>query len=149
MNVNTKDSAEKRRSHVITACALVFGLLFHAGTVQAGTEIAIEGYDPVAYFTMLKAVKGKDSITHEWLDRTWHFVSDANKALFAADPITYMPNYGGYCSNDPMNLGHDHKVDPTAWRIVSSKLYLFYTEATANQKVSAEEWAQVKAGLAQ
>lgn len=149
MNVNTIDRTEKRRSQVIVTCVFVFGLLFHTGTVQAGAEIAIDGYDPVAYFNTLEAVKGSDSITHEWLDQTWHFATEEHKALFAADPIKYMPNYGGYCSNDPMDLGHDHEVDPTAWRIVNSKLYLFYSETTANQKVSAEEWEQVKAGLAQ
>lgn len=112
-------------------------------------QTAIEGYDPVAYFTELRAVKGSEEISHEWLGDQWLFSSEKNKKLFILDAMAYMPNYGGYCSFDPVSAGHDHDVDPTVWRILNDKLYLYYSEQTAGQKMHAEEWRKVKAGLAQ
>ena len=116
---------------------------------QEADQTAIEGYDPVAYFTELRAVKGSDEINHEWLGDRWLFSSEKNKQLFVMDAMSYMPNYGGYCSFDPVSAGHDHDVDPTVWRIVNDKLYLFYSEQTAGQKMHADEWIKVKAGLVQ
>ncbi|MDJ0957887.1 MAG: YHS domain-containing (seleno)protein [Arenicellales bacterium] len=112
-------------------------------------ELAIKGYDPVAYFTMVEAVKGSEAISHVMLDYKWLFTNEEHKAMFIADPMRYMPNYGGYCSYDPVHLGHDHTVDPKAWRIVDDKLYLFYSEATAVHAMPTEKWEKVKAGLAQ
>ena len=60
-----------------------------------------------------------------------------------------MPNYGGYCSYDPITAGHDHNVDPTAWRIVDDSLYLFFSEETADHAMPEEKWEKVKNGLAQ
>lgn len=134
------------------ATMIALGALFTPKLAVATTEapeLAIEGYDPVAYFTKLQATKGSPDISHEWLGYTWQFVSKEHKDLFVADAMRYMPNYGGYCSYDPLNLGHDHEVDPTAWRIVDDKLYLFYSERTADQKIPQNEWEQVKAGLTQ
>jgi hypothetical protein len=103
----------------------------------------------VAYFTTLQASQGSAEISHEWLGYRWQFVSEENKKLFVADTMRYMPNYGGYCSYDPVDLGHGHEVDPTAWRIVDDKLYLFYSDRAAGQKKPHDEWEKVKAGLAQ
>lgn len=133
---------------------LLLGLcVFGGASAFAGTDgedgAAIGGYDPVAYFTMLKAVKGSEEHSGEFLGEKWLFVSAEHKSLFGADPMSYMPNYGGYCSYDPVSLGHDHKIDPTAWRIVDGKLYLFYSDATAAHAMPAEKWQKVKAGLAQ
>ena len=136
-----------------TFCVLVFSLLFQVGLAQAGNKsdeaVAIDGYDPVAYFTMTEAARGSESINHVWLDETWLFVNEEHKTLFAANPMRYMPNYGGYCSYDAYELGHGHGVDPTAWRIVDGKLYLFRSEATAAHAIPTVEWEKVKAGLAQ
>jgi len=58
--------------------------------------VAIKGYDPVAYHTENRAVKGKSDFTYQWNDAEWHFSSAANRDLFAADPLRYAPQYGGY-----------------------------------------------------
>jgi len=116
---------------------------------RATGQFAIEGYDPVAYFTELRAVKGSEEFSHEWLGDQWLFSSEENREFFIMDAMAYMPNYGGYCSFDPVSAGHDHDVDPTVWRILNDKLYLYYSEQTAGQKMHADEWRKVKAGLAQ
>jgi YHS domain-containing protein len=65
--------------------------------VNAGPDgIAIKGYDPVAYFTMGKPVKGSDQFTYEWKGAKWQFSSREHLDLFSADPDKYAPQYGGY-----------------------------------------------------
>ena len=152
MTTTTSSRKYKSFAAMLTAAVVVLGAAFTPQSVKAASEteeLAIDGYDPVAYFTMLQASKGSAEINHEWMGSKWQFVSEEHKKLFVADAMRYMPNYGGYCSYDPMNLGHDHEVDPTAWRIVDGKLYLFYSEQTAGDDMPAHEWEQVKAGLAQ
>jgi hypothetical protein len=152
MTTISKFRALRSASTIYTVTILALGALFTAGSALATSdtiELAIDGYDPVAYFTTLQASRGSAEISYEWLDYKWQFVSEENKELFVADAMRYMPNYGGYCSYDPLGLGHDHEVDPTAWRIVDDKLYLFYSERTAGQTMPHDEWEQVKAGLAQ
>ena len=150
MNKVMTSESSQHGSFKYTMCAVVLSLLVATGveTAVAGGP-AIDGYDPVAYFEMLQPVKGSESISHEWLGKKWLFVNEQHKALFSADPISYMPNYGGYCSYDPFKAGHDHKIDPTAWRIVDGELYLFFSEITASHAVPTDKWEKVKAGLNQ
>ena len=71
-----------------------------AGEVNTGYfgNVAIEGYDTVAYFTEKRAVKGSEKFQSEWLGATWQFSSDENRKLFDASPMDYAPQYGGLCS---------------------------------------------------
>lgn len=87
---------------------------------------AIRGYDPVAYFTQGKPVRGSDAHAHGWNGAEWHFSSEENRAAFAADPEAYAPQYGGYCAW-AVAEGYTASVDPDAWRIVDGKLYLNYS----------------------
>lgn len=59
-------------------------------------EVAIHGYDTVAYFTEKKAVKGTPEIMNRWKGAIWQFASAANRDMFAANPDKYAPQYGGY-----------------------------------------------------
>ncbi|MGO7976057.1 hypothetical protein ACC705_34420, partial [Rhizobium ruizarguesonis] len=38
-------------------------------------DIAIRGYDPVAYFTENQAVEGSETYSHHWRGATWYFSS--------------------------------------------------------------------------
>lgn len=58
--------------------------------------VAIKGYDPVAYFTERRAVKGKKEFEYKWQDAKWRFASAANREKFAANPAAYAPKYGGF-----------------------------------------------------
>lgn len=136
-----------------TICALALGLFTGSNIgIAAAEKTAIGGYDPVAYFEMLEAVKGVETISYEFLNENWLFVNEEHKALFSADPMRYMPTFGGYCSYDESVSEfrrHKHRVNPTAWRIVDDKLYLFSSEKTADHAVPTEKWNKVKAGLNQ
>ncbi|MDW3205246.1 MAG: YHS domain-containing (seleno)protein [Alphaproteobacteria bacterium] len=87
------------------------------------TGLALQGYDPVAYFTDGKPVQGDWQITSEYQGATYRFANEAHKATFEADPEAYIPQYGGYCAFGTA-MGFKFDGDPTQWRIVDGKLYL-------------------------
>ncbi|TNF70122.1 MAG: YHS domain-containing protein [Gammaproteobacteria bacterium] len=89
---------------------------------------AIGGYDPVSYFTMHKAIKGKKDIVYNYHGATWHFSSEDNKTLFIRNPTMYLPQYGGYCAY-AMHYGFIVSSDPQAWSIINDKLYLNYSKS--------------------
>lgn len=89
---------------------------------------AIDGTDPVAYFTEGKPVPGKREFSHEWNRATWRFSSAENRDLFAANPEKYAPQYGGYCAW-AVSQGYTASTDPEAWKIVDEKLYLNYNKS--------------------
>ena len=93
--------------------------------------IAINGYDPVAYFTERKAVEGKDHFSWNWSGSTWKFASQLHLDSFRLEPERYAPQYGGYCA---FGCSENHKspTDPKAWTIVQDKLYLNYNAAVKN-----------------
>ena len=86
---------------------------------------AIRGYDPVAYFTEHKPVKGDDKLRYKWNNADWYFSSQKNLDLFKADPEKYAPQYGGYCAFGLSN-GYKAPTDADAWTIDNGKLYLNY-----------------------
>jgi YHS domain-containing protein len=87
--------------------------------------VAIDGYDPVAYFTDAKPVEGKKDFTFDWKGATWRFASAANRDLFAKTPEKYAPQYGGYCAY-AVAKGTTAGIDPAAWTVRGGKLYLNY-----------------------
>jgi YHS domain-containing protein len=91
-------------------------------------QVAIRGYDAVAYFTDGKATKGKGEFRNTWHGAHWLFASAAHRDLFAADPERYAPRYGGYCSL-ALALGAYSDADPEEWTIADGKLYLNLSEA--------------------
>lgn len=88
--------------------------------------VAIEGYDPVAYFTASKAVEGKDDFTAKHQGVTYLFSSAKNRDLFNADPGKYKPQYGGWCAYAMGESGEKVEVDPETFKVLNGKLYLFY-----------------------
>ena len=92
---------------------------------QSSDGVAIEGYDPVAYFTDSKPVKGSSQYTYRWEGAVWHFASAQHRDAFAKSPESYAPQYGGYCAYG-VSQGHTASVDPAAWKIINGKLYLNY-----------------------
>jgi len=119
--------------------------------------IAILGYDPVAYFTMGRAMKGSERFAHTWLGAPWYFASSKHRGLFAADPIRYAPQFGGYCADGVAYGQSTANIDPEAWRIIDGKLYLNYDKGAAAEleeipgqiaKAKAN-WPKIKAKLDQ
>jgi YHS domain-containing protein len=97
--------------------------------VYTGTlsDLAVSGYDPVAYFTEGKPVEGSSDFEYEWNGATWRFANAKNLETFKADPAAYAPQYGGYCAW-AVSQGYTASSDPDAWKIVDNKLYLNYSK---------------------
>jgi hypothetical protein len=146
----------------ITKWVLVLALLQVSGLASAGEinkgyfgNVAIRGYDPVAYFTEHRAVKGTDEISHAWLGADWNFSSEKHRKLFTANPVKYAPQYGGHCSDGIAYGSTTTNIDPQAWRIIDGKLYLNYDEGAAveleevdGQLTKAEKnWPEIRARL--
>tara|TARA_R110002020_G_scaffold122787_1_gene278635 strand:- start:2694 stop:3143 length:450 start_codon:yes stop_codon:yes gene_type:complete len=100
-----------------------------AGEANLGPDgVAIQGHDPVAYFTEGKAVPGDASLTATHDGATYRFSSADNKAAFEADPARYAPQYGGYCAYGAAQ-GYKAPVEPDKFTVLDGKLYLNYNGA--------------------
>ena len=127
----------------IAAIVLLIGGAFAVATVTApakarqaaicvdpSTKLALNGYDPVAYFVEGKPVKGSASLTSPYQGATFAFATESNRAAFAENPAKYAPQFGGYCALG-VTQGYTASGDPLAWKIVDDKLYLNYSKDVA------------------
>ena len=87
------------------------------------SNVALQGYDTVAYFTEGAPVRGSDAFTTEHQGATWKFASQETLDLFLSDPGAYVPQYGGYCAW-AVALGQTAKGSAKQWHIEDGKLYL-------------------------
>jgi YHS domain-containing protein len=90
--------------------------------------IGIKGYDPVAYFTQNKAVKGNKENEVAFDGVTYYFSSAANKEEFKKNPGKYEPQYGGWCAYAMGKDGAKVEVDPGTFKLIDGKLFLFYNQ---------------------
>ncbi len=89
-------------------------------------KVAIQGYDPVSYFTQGKAVKGKKEMAVLADGITYYFSTAENKELFKKNYTAYEPQYGGWCAYAMGAKGEKVEIDPETFKIINGKLYLFY-----------------------
>lgn len=108
------------------------------------TALAIEGYDPVAYFTQQKAIEGKKEIALTDNGITYHFATTQDRDLFKTNPAKYEPQYGGWCAYAMGAKGEKVEIDPKTFKLVDNKLYLFYNKFFNNTKKS---WDKDEANL--
>lgn len=87
--------------------------------------LALKGYDPVAYFTEQRAVRGDARFTAAHDGATYRFASAANRDLFQREATRYAPQYGGYCAYGVAG-GYKVRIDPEAFTVRDGKLYLNY-----------------------
>ena len=120
------------RRDIITRWAALGLLPLGAGTTHAKdapvytglfNQVAVSGYDPVAYFTEHKPVKGDARFTLKHEGAEWRFASAENRDRFMQAPGRYAPQYGGYCAW-AVSEGRTASADPLRWKIVNDKLYL-------------------------
>jgi len=114
-----------RLMRILTALMLVSTPLLAADLVNVAgaSRVAIDGFDPVAFFTDSKPVNGSPFISAVYQGATYYFASEEHKTLFASNPGKYAPQYGGYCA---FGVGLDalFPVDISTWQIRDGKLYL-------------------------
>ena len=129
------------------------GMVVLAATAKAGMNvdangIFINGYDPVAYFTVHKAVKGNPSIKSSFRGAIIQFASAADKAAFDKNPSRYYPQFGGFCVNH-LRKGELVPSDPRVFFTYKGKLYLcadasglkeFRSKVDQNIQSADEQW---------
>ena len=125
-----------RRSSLVS-----LGLMLALAAVPGSTAFAqaktptIDGYDPVAYFTEKRPVQGQPTISYDWDDKRYLFANTKNRDLFTANPDRYEPQFSGLCAGN-VSVGKKVKADPTIWRVVDGKLYLFGGQQTTDEAVA-------------
>lgn len=139
--------------------AIAFSLLFssvllagHAANNTDANDLAVGGYDTVAYFTEGAAVEGSAEYTAEYDHGIYQFSSAENRDLFQADPAKYAPQFGGFCAYGAAR-SQKFSVDPTAFKVVEGKLYLNHNanvQQTWAENMATEiadghtNWASIK-----
>ena len=94
--------------------------------------LAIQGYDPMAYFIQKKALLGNKNIAATVEGVTYYFSSQKNKDLFLINPKQFEPQYGGWCAYAMGAVNEKVEIDPETFKVINGKLYLFYHSWTNN-----------------
>jgi hypothetical protein len=96
--------------------------------VNRFTGLAIEGFDPVAYFTENQAALGMPDYEAADAGAVWRFRNEGNRASFVAHPEVYAPQFGGY---DPVDVARGVTLagNPRFFAVAGQRLYLFGIEA--------------------
>ena len=159
VNLHARMARRGRVAAFVTAAMItVAAPAFADESVNTGYfgGVAIMGYDPVAYFTDSKAVKGSEQYSYDWLGTPWLFASREHKEMFESDPIKYAPQYGGYCAGEVALGSVTIDIDPEAFKIIDGKLYLIYDKphaddfaahASNNIPTADTNWPKIKAKL--
>ncbi len=145
----------------LVAAGIVAGSLFlTSAPAKAGensiytgflSNLAVNGYDPVAYFKEGRPVEGSADYTLDYKGAEWRFASSENREAFRQKPEQYAPQYGGYCAW-AVAQGSTAKGDPLNWRIINDKLYLNYNaeiqtrwerDASRNIRSADQNWPRV------
>jgi len=138
----------------ITSCALPKkGGEINVHKVDGIKNVAIKGYDPVAYFTKKAPTKGNKKYAYKWKGANWFFADKNNLNKFKNNPEKYAPKYGGYCAYGVSVPQKKIDIEPEAWNVYKGNLYLNYTVPTQNiwrenreEHIEAanENWPEVK-----
>ena len=116
--------------------------------------VGLHGYDPVAYFTEGKAVKGDPQFSTSYGGASYQFKSGENKTAFDKEPAKYAPQYGGYCAM-AMTMGKLEDADPTFFLVHDGKLLvqrnekahmMFMKDPSANHQKADQQWAKLQEG---
>jgi hypothetical protein len=130
---------EQIKRRVLLSVVLAAGLtgLAHAAsadTMPTGRRIALNGHDPVAYFTESQPQKGSEAFWYAFDDAVYLFKNADHRARFIGDPERYAPQYAGFCAGG-VSKGYKVEPDPEAWAILNGKLFVFeFKERVPNFK---------------
>jgi YHS domain-containing protein len=119
--------------------------------------LAIEGYDPLAYFIDARPGLGLPEFEAVQGGAVWRFTNEGNRDSFIAHPEVYGPQFGGY---DPVDLARGVTVagSPLFWLVSGERLYLFGREDTRDAfaanpvsylKEARQRWPALEEQLAQ
>ena len=130
----------------------VLGIAAVAPLVSAGDDVALDGYCPVAYAAMGKAVKGKAKFAVEHDGETYYMANGKAKTMFEQSPDKYAVAYDGWCAT---GVAHGMQVasDPGVVLVRDGKTYLFSNDearamfekdAAKTVMMADENWPKVE-----
>jgi hypothetical protein len=105
---------------LLAACLWVSHTFSAAGPMP----LAIQGYDPVAYFTLQRAMPGDARFEWTWDEHRWRFATERHREMFKADPVRYAPQFSHFCAV-ALSRGEVKAANPEYWLIRDDRLYLF------------------------
>lgn len=113
--------------------------------------VGLQGYDPVAFFTENRPVKGSPEFTSIFKGVTYHFASAENRNTFNKTPAKYEPQFGGFCAYG-VSRGKKVPIKIEAFQIVNGRLLMQYDldvrdkfnkDTIGNLKSADEKWPSV------
>jgi len=142
---------------MIAVVALLFATLEVYGQTKPTVSVdenglALRGYDPVAYFTEGKAVKGDVRFGASYGGASYQFKSAENKVAFEKEPSKYAPQYGGYCAM-AMTMAKLEDADPNFFLVHDGKLLvqrnekahmMFMKDPSGNHQKADQQWAKLQ-----
>ncbi|MCG8310175.1 MAG: YHS domain protein [Cytophagales bacterium] len=111
---------------ILIKCPSAYAQDLPAGLYNLENHVAIQGYDPVSYFTMKRPVRGSEEFQTEIRGAKYLFVSKEHLEIFKKNPVAYEPQYGGWCAYAIGLSGSKVRIDPKTYKIIHGRLYLFY-----------------------
>jgi len=143
----------------ISALALSSVVVRGQSSAQSKTPVNVDaqgvgahGYDPVAFFTEGKAVRGAPQWQSAYGGATYYFQSSVDRDLFDKEPAKYAPQYGGYCAM-ALTMGKLEDADPNYFLVHEGKLLLqrnekahmmFSKDPAGNHRKADENWAKLQ-----
>lgn len=111
--------------HAVAPAGEITGLT-RQFVVNPLTGVALDGFDPVSYFTETEPMPGSADLEYVWSGVPWYFASAANRDIFMRAPEIYAPQYGGYAAT-ALSRGFLSEGNPRIYEVFSNRLYLFYS----------------------
>lgn len=93
--------------------------------------VILDGYDPVAFFTENKPVKGDPTITTHYHDAIYWFATREHQEMFSKNPAKYDVQFGGYCAY-AVSLGKTAPIDVNTFSIVNNRLVIQHNMRAVN-----------------
>ena len=114
-----------------TLASLLIWLTLAASPAFA-QDWALNGFDPVSYFSVGRAVPGEPDIATRWRGKSWHFSTEENRLKFESNPRAYAPGFGGFC---PVSLAEGKRIpgDPRQFVVIGQRIYLLRSASAARQ----------------
>ena len=135
-------SYSQRQAPQATMAAKPMSRAFTNGYNVPSNGVALEGYCPVCYLAVNKAVRGTAQFSYTHNGVTYWFVNENARQAFIANPEKFTPAYGGWCAIG-VAMGQRFPVDPEHFKIVDGRIMLFLR----NAKVDALDlWNRDEAG---
>ena len=119
------------------------------------TGVALEGYDPVSYFTEGEPLPGQPEFDYYWQGVPWYFASAANRDAFARSPETFVPVFGGYGVMS-LSRGFLSAGNPRLYAVLAGHVFLFHSSGNReafllapreSYKLAERQWPTLSAEL--